>query len=477
MIDERFIYPSAPTWRNAKQQSHNGEDFETLDPISKTGNSYEFELTSNSAVFFGALTGFKVTGSFQVKDSADETLDPIIPKSAYTEVRIQPNWFDHCIKSIDVFHNHTNLRPHETPPYVDNHLNAYLMAHMDKFAKRYLYPETHSPGYSLPTSKDSWSVKENSDWHKYSEKIFGHESITFKYIPLHIFPFYQHSNFMVDGNLPNAIYMHGLGKFTIRINFKDSFEHLFRKTSPTSTKTYDFLLDSVKLLYQEVHLSSGFEKSLLSSKRLLNFAGVTKFGMTENIPAGVLSHRMRFQDILLPEGIFIFALPTSVVGGQYKYSTSTDEQLFSEHNIGEVKLEFNGMPFAIKSPSFGNIKNDFVEYKIMLDHLEKPPFGMWQDPDLVTLKNVKNGSKNTAFPHVYLNLCPSRKPSRIIPIGDDGSIINTTSDLDLTLTFNAGGASSRVTYFVYVFYTDVNMTLDLKTKRFVPFYKRARSST
>ena len=65
-----------------------------------------------------------------------------------------------------------------------------------------------------------------------------------------------------------------------------------------------------------------------------------------------------------------------------------------------------------------------------------------------------------------------------MPIGDNGSCITKTGNLDLTIKFGTDGATSDVTYFVYIFYTDVNMLLDMKPpgKQFVPMYKRHRSN-
>ena len=474
-MDNRINYPTPVNWQSNRQAIH-GVDPISLEPISKIGNSYEFEITSNALVLFGSNTGFNITGSFKMKDTATATEETTIPLTEYDKVRVQPNWFEHCIKSIDVFHHHSNTRPHETPPYVDSFLNTYFNANMDKITKKYLYFEDSSPGYAVSATSQGWTTEASSDWHKYSKKIFGEDSISFTYIPLHLFPFYQHPNFMLAGNVPNGIPMQGLGKLSIRINFKDNFDHIFRKVSADNAKVYSFQLEEVTLTYEEARLLPHIEKSLMTSKRLLNFAGVTKFGKTENIQPVVQSHRCRFQDILLPEGIFIFALPSSVVGGQYKYSDTTDETVFAKHNITKVELAYGGLPFSLKSPNMGDIGNDVIEKRSLRDHLELPPFGLWQEPGQLDYNSLVDAGQNTPYPHVYLNLCQESRDKRLIPIGDDGSLLKSTNDLDINLTFGAGGATDKVTYFIYVFYTDINMVLDLKNHRFYPFYKRARSS-
>ena len=470
-MDARLSYPPVPALSANKQVLQNVSN-KTLEPISKVGNSYEFEISSNSLILFGPESGFYLTGSFQGKAEGETDFENI-PKAEYTKVRVQPNWLEHCIKSIDVFHHHSNTRPHETPPFVESFLNTYLSAVMDKFTKKYLFYEAASPGNAVPLSKDGWKIKEGSDWHKYSETIFDQDSISFNYIPLHLFPFFQGPNFMLEGPL-NAIPMQGLGKLCVRIDFKDSFDHIFRKEA-SNTKNYTFNLESVDLKYDEAHLSQSYQKTFVNSKRMLNYAGVTKFGLTENIPPQVQSHRCRFQDILMPEGIFIFALPSSVVGGQYKYSETTDETIFKPHNITKVDLSFGGLTFFLKSPNIGDVTNDLIEKKSLRDHMEQPPFGLWQDPEHLNENTLVDGGVNTAFPHIYVNLTLGGKDKRIVPIGDDGSILKTPNDLDIALTFGSGGATSKATYFIYIFYSDVNMTLDMKNQRFSPYYKRARS--
>lgn len=97
---------------------------------------------------------------------------------------------------------------------------------------------------------------------------------------------------------------------------------------------------------------------------------------------------------------------------------------------------------------------------------------------MLSLLNIAEGGKSSQYPHVYLNLCPSSPDSRMVPIGDNGSCITKTGNLDLTFKFKTEGATADVTYFAYIFYTDVSMLLDMKTssKQFVPMYKRHRSN-
>jgi hypothetical protein len=79
---------------------------------------------------------------------------------------------------------------------------------------------------------------------------------------------------------------------------------------------------------------------------------------------------------------------------------------------------------------------------------------------------VKNCGSASAYPHVYINLCNFADKSRLVPANQDGSILSKNADLDIQIKFGSGGASENVTYFFYLFYTDVNQMLDLKSKTF-----------
>ena len=463
-----------PSWRAASKQSLQSSEFTVLEPSSKTGNSFEFEISTNNAVMFGFNTGFLISAEFSCKATAASTDEETIPVADYDKVILQPNWLEHCIKSIDVFHHNTSTRPHDTPPYVDAFLNTYLYANMDSVIKKYLFPEPWSTGRCVATDKTKWTMAADTDWHKYAKATFGKEKIVMRYIPIHLFPFFQQPNFMVDGTPPNAIPMSVVQKLNIRVNFMENCDHIFRK-KVGNNKVYSLKIGSVQLIYEEARLSSTFDRFFTNQKRnQLPFLGVTKFAMSENVSPGTFTHRLRFQDVLLPEGIFIFALPKNVVGGQYKYSSDDKTNIFSQHNISSVDLYFGGMPFYLKSPNIGSLLEDSIESKAILDHMENPPFGLWQDAQQTNYETVANCGKYTIFPHIFLNLGISGKGTRLIPIGDDGAIINSHSDLELTLKFGQGGSTADVTYFVYIYYSDVNMILDVKGKRFFPMYNRSK---
>jgi hypothetical protein len=191
----------------------------------------------------------------------------------------------------------------------------------------------------------------------------------------------------------------------------------------------------------------------------------------ENVSSGVMTHKVRFQNVDLPEGVFIFAVSKKVVGGTFSYNDPTNplRSLFSDHNIQEVQISFGGKEMYHKEPHYGQLNRAIINYKHLLDYMYSPPFGMKLNPKCFNLKNVANGCAATAFPNVYMNLRNTKDGERAAPIHEDGSITAQKKDLDIVLKFNATGAAENVTYMIYMWYTDIAMELHLLSDRDAQF--------
>jgi hypothetical protein len=50
---------------------------------------------------------------------------------------------------------------------------------------------------------------------------------------------------------------------------------------------------------------------------------------------------------------------------------------------------------------------------------------------------------------------------RSAPMHEDGSITAQKKDLEILLKFTADGSTADATYMVYIFYTDINMEMEL----------------
>ncbi len=210
-----------------------------------------------------------------------------------------PNWFETLVRNILLFHCTYVIKTHDEPFYAPSFLNMCLYWQMDSALKKLLCPEDCHTGNAIPKTKDSWSLEENSDCHKYSQHVFLNKNFCFTWAPLFFFPFYQRSNFVYDKVHPQAVPLNLVEKLTARFTFKDNFGNIF-KLKHGSTKLYRFNLTKFDMAVEESRLNVGEEKRLYSMNKnnLLFFTGVTKICKPENIPAGVFTHTCRFNNIL-----------------------------------------------------------------------------------------------------------------------------------------------------------------------------------
>ncbi len=473
MADARFQYDPLPNWRGGTKQILNGSEYIVLENNNQftdgtSPHQIDLDIEVKRPVIFDIMSRFVVEGNFECKTAEANAPWTKCLEAEYSEVALIPNWFETLVRSIELFHGTYVVKTHDEPFYAPSFLNTCLYWQMDPALKKLLCPEDCHTGNAIPKTKGSWSLEENSDWHKYSKHVFINKNFRFTWAPLFFFPFYQGSNFVYDEVPPRAVPLNLVGKLTPRFTFKDNFGDIF-KLKHGSTKLYRFNLTKFDVAVEEARLNVGEEKRLYSmnKKNLLFFTGVTKLCKPENIPAGVFTHTCRFSNVAFPESIFIFSMNRSVTGGTFKYDDIPFKgPYFTNHRIQQVKIDFGGKEFSNTEPNFGTINNDFVDMKSLFDHIKNGPFGLFTNPEIITRANVLNGFKNTDFPHVYMSLIPSGNRTRIVPLLNDGSAINKNDDLSITLKFNTESVANSQVYYFYLCYTDVNMTLDLKTKKF-----------
>jgi hypothetical protein len=470
-MDSRFQNSVEPTWfKNVKNQALHGIELLTIQPTTSSPEVFEYDLPTNTMAMFGPLSGFLVKCIFESFDTTDNVWKSV-PETDSKKVALQPNWFEHLIKDIGVFQNNTRLGCHDVPRSADPFINTYLFAHMHPETKKYLFPEPQNPGNCVGVKKSDWALDDDkSVWRTYASKVFGNNKLTFRYVPAFTFPFYQQPNFCVDGRPPAVIPMPLVGKMSISVYFKDGTDNIFMKPA-TNTNKYRVRIESMDLIVEEARCKVSFERHFLSGKKMFYYDGMTRLAIAENIAASDLNHRCRFQNVAMPEGLFICALPKTAINGTYKSGLPTNV-VFEKHNIKSVEVKFGNMPLAMKYPKYGDIRNHMMEINSFMDHNLNPPFGVLQDPTKVNYEDIYEGGDTTVYPHVYINLCPSGKETRIVPIGDDGHSTAQIHDLDINIAFNTGGAVNGVTYLLYIFYSDVNMVFDMNTRQFNQYYNR-----
>ena len=476
MEEPRLSFPEMSfPWRAGSKQRLLNSDYVLYDPVKQVEDkptNVEFELMSNQTFLFGPNTRFQFKVSIQEKESADsgEWKDATAADNADKMV-MQPNFMGHLIKEIAVFHANNKLYTTDEARYISPYLDTFLYNYMDELGKKLLCPQPSHPGNGTPNTIGGWSYDDaGKEWAEYAKTILTGKAITFDYVPMHLFPFFQRANFLVDNSFPSPLPITpGNDKLLVRMSFNEKFDNIFKK-KVGNEKQYRVVIDSIQLLVEQARLSPLYERSLYAKKNLLPYAGVTKIMIAESIGASLLTHKARFQNVAFPEGLFVFALPQKCIAGTYPYQENADGNVFSQHNIEAIQLTYNSQPLYTRDPNISMVEDNFMEVKQMIDHLATPPFGVTMDPQKVTLNSVKSGGKNTTYPHVYINLCNFNDKTRLVPLLNDGSVMAQNHDLDLTVNFKTGGATANVTYFFYLFYTDINMVLDLKNNKFYSPY-------
>lgn len=484
-MDSRLTFAKLPTWQKGFNQALQNTELHTIPPSSSDAHTcFEFELPSNVTLLFGPMSGFLVRGTFQSKESEaaeDSTYEQLTDASS-SEVALIPNWFEHLIHEVSVYHGSSTIQTHDVPSKADPFLNTYLYSHMSEAEKDYLFPEPHNPGRCVGLSQQDWSLTDqNSAWRTYAKAAFGSGKITFRYIPTFLFPFYQQPNEWGNGgsSLPSMLPLQATGKMSVTLMLKERRDNIFLKAEG-NTKVYRFNISSIHLVAEEARLNPSFERKFLNRKEPLIYRGVSRIGIYENINAGLLNYRTRLTNVPFPEGVFVCALPKEALGPNYKWDVAPANvaKVFRKHNIDSASIKFQNKPLAIRSPSLGDFGHHMMGIKALMDHVDKPPFGIPQKRPLssTTFDNLKNGGDATIYPHLYFNLTPSGNETRLIPVGDDGHILTKPGDLEVSLSFKTGGAASGVVYLIYIFYTDVSIAFDMKSKQFNTLYKMAGGS-
>ena len=457
-----------PHWQLGTKQALQGSDYVKLEPTAKIEpipTQVDFELPNKKSLLFGGMSKFRIQGAFQklTADPANVKADEV------NKVLLAPNWFEMLIKEVAVFHNHYKVASSSETRFIAPFLSAYLYQNMDPTTKKLLCPQAGHPAYCVPNLEEKWAIT-SKGWTEYAPAVFKNGSFSFEYTPLFLFPFYQGSNFISDKDSePRLLPMPNLGRIQIRFTFFDTQDHIFRNVAANTAK-YRFQFSEFDLLLEEARLSVPFEKQFLSSKKTINYPGVTRLQLVEPVPDANSTYRCKFQDILMPESLFIFCLDKTVASGTYKFSAGNSTNVFTDHNINTLDLSFDGKRFSIREPHLGNYRNDEMDSKQLFDHLYIPPFGIRQDANKLSFSAVKEGSKATAFPHVYIPLITGPERQRIVPALDDGSCMMKKADLDVSIKFTKENSATNAVYVIYACYTDVATIYDPKMNYFFSPY-------
>ena len=478
-------------WKNAKSQKSFGTEFLRIEPMQPLEdvppNLVEFEMTSTRPLKFNNLTRFFIKGQFQTRDLATTVTDKSWKPCSLTdadEVVVQYNWLEKLLNSINIYHEHTQISPHDESPWVNFELNTMLYYYMDPAQKRILCPDSSHPAWHVPvTNKDydfptGTAVTEFKNWKNYAAHIFGTKGFEFNYIPFNIFPFYQYPNYITDSkNMTQTdLPFPDIGKMFVRFNFKPT-QDIFLKKPTLNSEGVDTNKKEYRVIFKSFYLNIEEERgnpTSAKSKQAILYRGISKDSKAETIKDGEFTYKTRFQNIAMPEQMLIVALNNKIVGGKdtFKDLYKSGDGIYKKHNIKEVHLTYNGVPFINKEPNFEQIDNETTVLKYVQDVLRNGFFGMRVDPKKVTYDEAKN--ENKLFPHVFMDYTLDGGSERILPIQSDGSSYKQDGSLEIQLKFNEQGAAPSASYLIYLSYNSgVNMVYNFQTNKFTPINKNA----
>lgn len=486
-LDESFEFPPVENWKTNQKKvlGCTYHILKPLRPVEPQPKQVEFviEEKQENVWAFGKMTRFRIKGQFQCMTPAQGNTPMIdwagIAEADSANVIVAPNFWEKLIEGIDLFHGNNKILTSNEVPYVSNFVNSFKYNFMDPDQKKLLCPSPAHPGYGIPSTKEAtkgWDFDADSEWRTYAPNIFrgANKKFSFSYVPLDLAPFFQNSNYFENGTVQKIVPFPLLDRFLIRFRFNDNFNDNIFKLKAGNVKKYRFIIDDIVLVSDQLRLSKQFRSTLLNKRSLWPYTGITRLSKFDNIVQGSTTWKTTFQSVNFPQGIFVFAVKNTVISGLEEFKDFTG-QMFEEHKIIKLSFDYDKEWFYTSEPNITNVGNDVMEEKLFYDYLDAAPFDLKLDKSKVTLKNIKDGFKGTPFPHVYINLTIPGDTSRLIPYLSEGNILQKNADLDLTFTFEVGGAPAGLAYIIYLYYTDNNLTLDTRQKNnpffFSPYIK------
>jgi hypothetical protein len=470
LLEQQFEFPAPENWRKGQHQKVQAISYKVHNKSHFIGKEeapscVEFALKEDEIFSFGPQSRFLITGQFQIQKGPTGTWDPC-EEGDSAKVTIIPNWFEMFIKDLDIFHGNTKVVSSGEDRFISQYINTWKYNYMNKSQKKLLCPEPCHTGNGVPSTLDGWSLTDGSEWRKYAESIFvGAKTFTFSWVPLDTQPFFQYANYFQNSLMPKILPMPILSQLLIRFNFIDNQSHLFKAVASNPQNKFRFVLKDFRYVGEHLRLNKSFQNSILNRRNNLSFPGVTRIIQQETVPGESSVYKSVIQKVPFPEGFIIFCLPKDVASGNYNYSNKTDGSVFLKNNIEKINFAYGDETFFLTEPNLGTFRDPVIESKIFNDMLMSAPFGLKVDPEKITLATVKDGFESGPYPMVYVNLRNfGDKSSRVIPFLNDGSCLNKNNDLNITMSFTTDGSKTGVTYFICLFYTDTNLTLNLTKK-------------
>jgi hypothetical protein len=475
-LEEQFDFPPVPKWRNGSSQKVIGSELVTTEASNIVGTPtspkcMEFIIRSEDVLSFGPNSRFKVKGKFQVRRTPTGEWENCTPADGAL-VCVIPNWWEMMLKDFEIWHGHTKIASSDEGRFVMQYLNTFRYCFMNEEQKKILCPEPVHPGNGIPTKLDQWNHN-GKEWLDYAKLLFEeNKSVEFTWTPLDSQPFFQFCNYLQDHNVQKILPMPLLDRLLIRVNFIDDGKNIFQVKIPKPadpTPEFRFQLQDFKVVTERLRLNKAFQTSLLKTPKTWPYPGLTRFIQSEIIPNQSTMYKCTIQKVAMPEGLVIFCLPKDVSTGNYEYKNKPNDNVFQKHNIEKLSFAYNNEVFYMTEPNIGTFRDPIIESKCFYDMLWCPPLGLKTNHKLITPDVVHDGFEKTPYPMVYVNFTNFGSNSRIVPFLNTGNCLAMDSDLEINFTFTTERSTPDVHYFICFYYTDTNLTLDVKKKGDVHF--------
>lgn len=471
--DDDFI-----NWRMAKNQKSFGTEWLKIEPdaaLEPQPRQICLELQSNRPLLFNNMTRFEVRVNIEKRSKSPTATEEqkrwrAVEVADAANMCLAPNWWEKLLSSIDVYHNNTCILDSDEAGFVRYELSTFLLALMDPFLKRIIAPQKCHPAHGIPTKLGSWKPA-GDEWTEYAKHLFAKPSPYFSYVPS-CFPFMQHPNFILDGP-QTPLPMHLIGKLTVRVNFRENWDSII-KVAAGCTDEFRVTLKSFSLMVEEDRLNGVASLPKKPSQSQILYKGVYKESRCETIKDNERFFRVKFQRSSMPECLLIFAVPKSLIGSGFDFTTYDPAKgLFLKHNITEVNLTYDDLKLSAKSPGFQELKHPHQSHSYVYNMLAKGPFGMMVDPNKIDFDEAMDEYNTGLFPHVFLSYTLDQGRERIQPVQSDGTAFKQDGTIEVSLKFNTDGATPDATYIVYLGWSDHSVIYDARNNRFLNRYQHA----
>lgn len=466
------VHPSAVEngWRNVRNYKTFGTELirtESIVPLEEIPKQLEFEISANRPVKCNLLTRFYIKCFFESRATENDPWTKVLATD-YANVVLEPCWFESLLKNITIYHGNMSITSSDSNPIADLYFNKFLYYVMKKDLKRLLAPEKSHFANHLPSSLEDWdfsSEESLKSWKDYAAHVFHPKGCEFSWSPL-VWPWLQNSDYVLNQDQIDLPFP-SLGKLHVRLNFKDSQNHIFRLKS-TNTKQYRVRFKHFSLMYEENRINPTIARPLKSQ---ILFPGNVVDSRIESIASNEMHYRTRFLNASLPESLIIFCVKKSVLGETYTYNEADcwKKPIFLKHNIKEVELLVQGNSLSLRPPHFGQLDLECNQLKYLHD-VEK--FGIRNIPCDLSKLSMETAFDHPIFPHIYINLLSNLEKHRILPINSEsGLALKKDNTIDLLLKFQSTGSQVDCNYVILLTYSDYSQCYDFKTNKFSNRFK------